>query len=101
MLTTNANHIAALLTVAQAAIDHQRATDKAKDAKEGYREACRQWKEAHGFDRYDKISVSYPAAFDAMIAATEEEHGKAQVEKRAEYNAKRRLWTAIRRAEAA
>lgn len=100
-MTINANRIAVLLAVAQAAIDHKRAADRAGDAEEGYREACRQWKEAHGFDRYDKISVNCPAAFDTMIAATHEEHAKARVEKRTEYNAKRRLWTAIRKAEAA
>lgn len=100
-MTINVNHIAALLAVAKAAIDHQRAIDKARSAKEAYHEACRQWKEAHGFDRYDKISVDCRGAFEAMKAATHEEHAKAHVEKRAEYNAKRRVWTAIRRAEAA
>lgn len=100
-MTINANHIAALLAVAQAAIDHKRATDRAKDAKAAYHEACRQWKEAHGFDRYDKISVDCLGAFEAMKAATHEEHAKAHAEKRAAYNAERRLQTAIRRAESA
>lgn len=96
-MTTNANHITVLLAVAHAAIDYHQATQEAWRAKEAYREACRQWKKAQGFDRYDRIREEDPEAFSAMKAATSEDHAKAKAAKGVEYNAKRRFLTAVRR----
>lgn len=99
---TNAmvNQIAAMLKVASAAIEHNRAANETKRAREAFYAACHRWKDDNGFDRYEKLIAIDESASDEMYAAVNNELTRMRNAKRAEYNAKRRLQTAIRRAEA-
>lgn len=91
------NEITALLKVALAAIEHQDAADAASEAKSEYYDACREWKLEHGYARYEKLAPESEAKQQMFDAASDEARIWA-VAKREEYNALRRLHTAIRQA---
>lgn len=93
----NANEIAALIRVGLAAIEHKDAADTAAEAKSEYYDVCREWKLDNGYARYEKLG-SESEAKQQMLDSASEQHADWEEAKRAEYNALRRLHTAIRAA---
>lgn len=91
------HEIAALLKVAIAATQHKDAADTAAEAKSEYYDACREWKREHGYARYEKLDAESEAKQQMLDEASDEARIWA-VAKREEYNALRRLHTAIRQA---
>lgn len=88
-----------LLSIACKAIEHQCAKNETRRKKNAYHEAWRTY-ECEGVYRdwipmEDRIRQGHPNWFDALDA-TKNEHDAYLAAKRAEYNAKRRLETAIR-----
>lgn len=94
------SHVSAMLKVAERAIEHHRASQAAKEAKEAYYAACRDWKAENGYERYEKIACTDEEAAEEMFTATAIQAHAHQHAKLNAYNAKRRLETAIRKVEA-
>ena len=87
--------IAALLEVAQRAIDVEYSIIERKEHCKTLRGAYKLHKLTLGKDEHKFIKREGPE-WEAMMAATTVEYGDAERAKRAEYNARRRLQRAIR-----
>lgn len=86
--------ISALLTIAQRAIDVENRVIERKEHVEMLRSAYKLHKRTLGSGEYDMIKRDTPE-WDALKAATATEYADAERAKRAEYNARRRLQSAI------
>ncbi|WP_025371788.1 hypothetical protein [Advenella mimigardefordensis] len=96
----DAKKIIALMDIAQKAIDHHAASRRTAAAKRAYYDSCSEWKDDQGYDRFQKLDRN-SEDWERMMTHAHSclvEYRKA---KKAEYNAKRRLTTAIRKAEVA
>lgn len=83
--------LVSLLEIAGRAIEAQVCTHKRQTSQEVLRVAYRAWKHEAGVDQIERESD----AWHEMMRATVEEYQLSQLAKRQEYNAKRRLSTAI------
>lgn len=88
-----------LMMIACRAIEHHKAQNMTRQAKHAYHKA---WQKFETGDFHpllvhpdERISRHHPQ-FEEACSVTKEEHDAYQAAKRAEYNAKRRLETAIR-----
>ena len=88
-----------LLSIACKAIEHQKAKDAVKSAKSAYHMAWASYETGCPAPSYvhqeERICRNHPD-FDAACEATKLEYENYKAIRRAEYNAKRRLETAIR-----
>lgn len=90
---TDARDIAALLEIAHRAIDLEDRSIERRDHQAMLNSAYVYYKRTNGIEAVERDTTEW----DAMISATKSEYDDAETAKRAEYNAKRRLQTAIRR----
>lgn len=99
--------VAQLLKIAELAIAHQTAKNEARHAKDEYHAAWRRYETGDDSDdgaysRYvhheERIGKHHPQFGEACMA-TQKHHEAYKAKKREEYNARRRLETAIRGAK--
>lgn len=90
--------IISLLDIAQKAIDHHAASRRTSAAKMAYYDSCAEWKDDQGYDRFQKLDRN-GEDWERMMTHAHSHLIEYRKAKRAEYNAKRRLTTAIRKGE--
>lgn len=95
----NTSKIIGLLDIAQKSIDHHTASRRTFAAKMAYYDSCSEWKDDQGYDRFQKLDRN-SEDWERMMTHAHSYLVAYRKAKRAEYNAKRRLISAIRRAEA-